>query len=395
MMDARVTIRQDRLRPLKNRHPWVFSGAVLRAHHAVDGQLVTLESEAGEFLGRGYWNSQSQIQVRVLTWEDEAIDSTWWYRRLMRSTSARDGIAQPQEGRRLVHAESDGLPGLIVDQYGDVVVLQALTRYIDEQKLALAQQIQDLTQATTIFERSDVDVRRKEGLGQASGVLIGPEPPPLVRMERPSGDQWVDIRHGHKTGAYLDQRQNQATLAQFLNTIHGDNPYSALNLFSYTGGFGLGLRAHVTHVDSSQRALELAAQNDELNAGTTLSTRAIEADVFDALHQSVAASEQYDVVILDPPKFASGHRQVDRASRGYKDLNLNAFRLLKPGGHLVTYSCSGAISRDLFQKIVFGAMIDSGREGAILREYSAPEDHPVALAFPEGFYLKGLLIQVY
>jgi 23S rRNA (cytosine1962-C5)-methyltransferase len=245
-------------------------------------------------------------------------------------------------------------------------------------------------------------VRGKEGLKFESGVLWGLEPSKTVVIEEMSAKILVDIAHGHKTGFYIDQTDNRHLLSTLLSEDFAGYG-RLLNLFSYTGGFGLHALnaggAHVVNVDSSKDALELARQSLELNDFLARNPGAtcefIEADCFDYLHEAVKQRQQFDVVVLDPPKFAHNAGQVDKAARGYKDLNLNAFKIIKPGGYLMTFSCSGAISRDLFQKIVFGALADSGRQAQIVKHLSASDDHPIALTFPEGEYLKGLLLRVY
>jgi 23S rRNA (cytosine1962-C5)-methyltransferase len=408
MTQGTITIRKERDKPIRNQHPWIFSGAIANAESATPGEIVSVQDHNGNFLARGYWNPKSQIQVRVLTWQDEAIDDTWWRRMLERTIVARMSHNQRQKtqvepyGYRLINAENDFLPGLIVDRYGNVLVLQALTLYIDQHKHALAERLVDVLYALdmpveSIYERSDVDARKREGLDEATGVLWGEEPPQFIYMRDTQGQlvRTVDIMQGHKTGYYLDQLGNQDRILDFVTQQQITGPdASVLNLFSYTGGFGLALPCHVINVDSSRYFLELAEQNYAL-VDRVASAEFVQADAFDYLHDAVKDGAQHDLVILDPPKFAHNKRQIDRASRGYKDLNLNAFKLIKPGGYLLTFSCSGAVSADLFQKIVFGALADSGRQAQIVQHLGPGDDHPVALSFPEGAYLKGLLLRVY
>lgn len=402
MSDGIITIKKGREKPIRNQHPWVFSGAVDRAENAVNGELVTILDHRGNFLARGYWNTKSQIQARILTWqEDEAITDEWWQTMLQRAVSLRYPKPQHNVANRIIHAESDYIPGLIVDRYGEYLVLQALTLFIDINKQAIAQKLMDVfadagMPIKGVYERSDVDVRKHEGLEETQGFLIGEEPPEQIEFEHGKIKYQVDVRVGHKTGFYLDQMQN-FDLVGTLTTSRGLNSpeHTLLNTFSYTGSFGLQSVAHVTNVDSSFEALTLAEKTYQLNDVAEDSVEFIQADVFDYLYDCVAENRQYDIVILDPPKFAHNKRQVDRASRGYKNLNLNAFKIIKEGGYLLTFSCSGAISQDLFQKIVFGALADSGRQAQIIQHLSANSDHPVALTFPEGEYLKGLLLRVY
>jgi 23S rRNA (cytosine1962-C5)-methyltransferase len=340
-------------------------------------------------------------------------------------------------GFRLINAENDFLPGLVVDVYDRWMVLQALTLGIDQRKADLARWLVECWVEAQeagggevlpemlikgVYERSDVEVRGKEGLRSVTGVLLGEEPPSRILIQEIALLRYqVDVRAGHKTGFYLDQRLNRSLLLDLVANDFSpmlDAQYSVhemtgghriLNLFSYTGGFGLaglqggfGLPGHVTNIDASHEALELAESNFHLNfvgnsAVKDVAQHAefIQADVFDYLRDQVAEKAQYDVIICDPPKFAHNAGQVERAARGYKDLNLNCFKLLKPGGYLMTFSCSGAISADLFQKIVFGALADTGRQAQILQHLGPGPDHPVALTFPEGAYLKGLLLRVY
>lgn len=404
---SNVIIKPGREKSILNQHPWVFSGAILRVEGgAGPGDIVTVTDKAGNFLARGYWNAKSQIQVRILTWRDEAIDENWWRERLRSSIERRGyGLAGYREGAhaggaRLVNAENDFLPGLVVDYYAGWLVIQALALGIDRRKAEIVALLAELLAPHGIYERSDVDVRGKEGLKPATGTLWGEEPPEYIVLDEDYLVMHVDARKGHKTGHYLDQQENRVLLSGWVSAYYGrhDRPCDLLNLFSYTGSFGLGAASactRVVNVDSSREALELAESSVELNRHARHSRfEFIQADVFEYLRDIAAEGQQYDVVILDPPKFAHNKQQVQKASRGYKDINLNAFKVVKPGGYLMTFSCSGAISRDLFQKIVFGALADSGRQAQIVRHLSAADDHPVALTFPEGEYLKGLLLRV-
>lgn len=410
MSEGIITIRKGREKPIRNQHPWIFSGSIAKAENAEGGDIVTVVDYRGKFLARGYWNELSQIQVRILTWQDEPIDEAWWRKMLKRAIEPRLITHQHEMlAYRVVNAENDFLAGLIVDRYGDYLVLQALTLHIDQQKHKIAEILATLfaeaeitRPISGIYERSDVDVRGKEGLGQTTGVLWGEEPPLYVKMIE-GQDILVDVRNGHKTGYYLDQAENRGLLANLLLLDGEDTPStSILNLFCYTGGFSLAAlgvlngEMKVVNVDASRDALELAERIVILNyAHKQESVEFIQADVFEYLRDCVGRGDEYDIVILDPPKFAFNKRQVDTAARGYKDINLNAFKVIKSGGYLMTFSCSGAISRDLFQKIVFGALADSGRQAQIIKHLSASDDHPIALTFPEGEYLKGLLLRVY
>jgi 23S rRNA (cytosine1962-C5)-methyltransferase len=400
MSEGKIHVRAGREKSIRNRHPWLFSGAIYQAENAAPGEIVTVYDHNGTFLARGYWNPKSQIQVRILTWEDETIDTDWWHQRINRALTARLHAGYTMTGR-IINAENDFLPGLIVDRYGDYLVLQALTLHIDQRKTDIAEHLVAVFAAHEIpirgiYERSDVDVRGKEGLRASRGVIWGQEPPDLLSVTDRETTRLIDIQHGHKTGDYLDQYDNwilAADLSRQLSAIGHD--VHLLNLFSYTGGFGLQADAHVVNVDSSAAALALAEQTYRRNDRAIDSAAFVEADAFTFLREALRRGEHYDMIICDPPKFAQSKQQVQRAARGYKDLNLHSFRLLRPGGHLLTFSCSGAVDADLFQKIVFGALADSGRDAQIIRHLGPGADHPVALTFPEGAYLKGLLLRVY
>lgn len=398
-MNAQIVIRRDREKPVHNQHPWIFSGAIDQIRGTPQpGEIVDVLSADGRFMARGYWNATSQIQVRILTWTDEPITLDWWRSRLQRAIALR-GPQDMAGAQRLVNAENDFLPGLVVDRYADVLVLQALTLGIDQHKLSLAALLAELMPGIrSVYERSDVDVRAKEGLEQASGPLHGSPPPDAIEVVEGNARFSVDVRRGHKTGMYLDQAVNRRRLHRWMHML----PQGArmLNLFSYTGGFGLHAldrAGEITFVDSSHEALVLAERNVARTAGghdAAARHAFVMGNAFQVLRDLALAREQFDCVVCDPPKFAHNAGQVEKAARGYKDLNLNSFRIIRPGGLLFTFSCSGAVSADLFQKIVFGALADSGRQGQIVEWMNAAPDHPVALTFPEGAYLKGLVVRV-
>lgn len=409
MTEGSVIVRKGREKPIIQQHPWIFSGAIAHAEDAAPGDIVTVRATDGKFLARGYWNPRSQIQVRILTWEDEPINEAWWRRKLQRAIDGR-GIQQtafergdnPHAAFRLVNAENDYLPGLIVDRYDRWLVIQALTLGVDTRKPLIARLLAEILRPMGIYERSDVDVREKEGLQPVTGPLWGVQPPQRIPVREGPVEVLADVHKGHKTGLYLDQRPNRQLLYNLLAEDF-DGPCRLLNLFSYTGGFALQALAaggvHAICVDSSGEALQIAEENFRRNdfhlSKHGESYELVEADSFTYLRDALARSDQFDIIVLDPPKFAHTKQQIERAARGYKDLNLNAFRLIKPGGYLLTFSCSGAIDADLFQKIVFGALADSRRQAQILRHLGPGEDHPIALTFPEGAYLKGLLLRVY
>lgn len=406
MTEPVAIIHERGHRAILRRHPWVFSGAIASVEgDPVDGDIVALRTRRGDFLARGYWNSQSAIRLHLLSWdESEAIDDHFWRARLQRAINARqDENDRSRTGTpnayRLVNAENDWLPGLVVDRYAGWLVVQALTLGIEQRKTLLADLLVELLAPQGIYERSDADIRAKEGLPSKTGLLAGSEPPDLIEIDENGRRFLVDVRRGHKTGFYLDQRENRALVGDWLRSENGVPPRTVLNCFAFTGGFAvyaLGGRAQrVINVDTSAEALALARRNVALNGFEVSGEDYIQGDVFEVLRAYRDAGQQFDMIILDPPRFAQSTRQVEGAARGYKDINLLAFRLVKPGGALATFSCSGAISADLFQKIVFGALLDSGREAQIIRQMAQASDHPVALTFPEGAYLKGLLCRVW
>ena len=392
-----VVLKRNHARPVLQRHPWIFSGAIERIEGEVaDGDLVEVRDAGHNWLARGFLNRQSQIAVRLLTWrQDEAVDQAFWRGRLERAIAARRSLANggATTAYRLVHAESDYLPGLIVDRYGEWLVVQFLTLGIERRK----EEIVDLLAGTVdgvrgIYERSDVEVRSKEGLGQCTGRVWGEEPPELVDVLENGLRFLVDVRQGHKTGFYLDQRENRARLPAFCDGAQ------VLDVFAYTGGFSVyaagGKAAQATLVESSAPALELARRNLVVNGFERCGVEYEEGDAFSVLRGYRAQGRRFDLAVLDPPKFAHSRREVERAARAYKDVNLLALQLLRPGGVLFTSSCSEAVSADLFQKIVFGAAVDAGREAQIIGYLAQGADHPVALTFPEGAYLKGLICRV-
>jgi 23S rRNA (cytosine1962-C5)-methyltransferase len=393
-----ITLKPGREKSVRNRHPWLFSGAIQRIDpEARDGDVVDVRSDIGQWMARGYLNRRSQIQVRLLTWNpDEAIDENFWRHRLQRAIAGRAALAaDPQTNAyRLVHAESDGLPGLVVDRYGDWLVAQALTLGIERAKPLLTRLLVELCQPVGIVERSDVDVRTKEGLRPNVGMLHGQAPAGPVEIVEHGQRFLVDLLGGQKTGFYVDQRPNRQRTAAYCQGAR------VLNAFSYSGGFAVYALAagarHVTNLDSSLEALELGERNLALNGfDPDVQAEGVAGDVFQVLRAWRTAGERFDVIILDPPKFAHSQQQVDRAARAYKDINLLGMQLLRPGGVLATFSCSGLVSADLFQKILFGASVDAGRDVQVIERLSQGPDHPLLLSFPEGEYLKGLVCRVW
>ncbi|MHB0875732.1 MAG: class I SAM-dependent rRNA methyltransferase [Anaerolineae bacterium] len=406
---GRVVLKPGRERSVLNRHPWLFSGGIATAK-CEDGEVAEVYGADGRWLARGYYNSRSQIRLHLLTWrQDEAIDDGFWRGRVLRAIEARRRLPGVDgTGLRLANAESDGLPGLVADLYVDVggqavVVLQALTLGIERRKQTLAAILAEELRPETlpavggwsslsVHERSDVDVRRLEGLEPAVGPLVGEVPPDYLTIREGPARLLVDVKRGHKTGFYLDQRGNRALVAGYCREAE------VLNCFAFSGGFSvqalLAGAAAVTDVDTSGDALEIGRRNAALN-GCEERRSQVEGDVFQVLRQMRDRGRSFDAIILDPPKFAYRGDQVQAACRGYKDINLLALSLIRPGGILATFSCSGLVSADLFQKVVFGAAVDAGREAQILEFMSQGPDHPISLTFPEGHYLKGLICRVW
>ncbi|HSL82262.1 MAG TPA: class I SAM-dependent methyltransferase [Thermoanaerobaculia bacterium] len=394
---GRVVLEKGRERSLLRRHPWVFSGAVGAVHGSPGpGETVEVVAANGLVLGHGAFSPRSQIAVRMWTFDpEEAIDGEFLRRRLERALATREPVLAEEEpaGRRLVNAESDGLPGVVVDRYGPFLVCQLLSAGAERFREELLAALGELLSPAGIYERSDGEGREKEGLAPAAGLVAGEEPPERIEVREGPCRFLVDVRAGHKTGFYLDQRENRALVARHAAGAR------MLNAFAYTGGFGLAAQAagaaSVTHVESSAAFLDEIRANAEASGLDPSAAESVEGNVFSVLRGFRAEERRFDLVVLDPPKFADSRSRVEAAARGYKDINLLACQLLAPGGHLATFSCSGVLEAALFGKIVADAALDAGRDGRILRRFAQAPDHPVSLAFPEGRYLKGLLCRVW
>jgi 23S rRNA (cytosine1962-C5)-methyltransferase len=389
----KLILRPGREKALKRRHPWIFSGAVARVEgEPASGDSVEVWSSAGEFLAVAAYSPLSQIRARVWDWHNRVIDGDFFRERITRALNQRAGLLAESAANavRFVHGESDGLPGIVADAYGDTVVLQLTSAGAERWREEIADALQQATGAVRVWERSDADVRELEGLAPRCGPLRGTPPPQTIVVREHGLEFQVELESGHKTGFYLDQRDNRRALRAIATGC------DVLDCFAYTGGFTInalagGARA-VTAVESSGAALDLARANAELNG--LPAAEWIEGDVFQRLRQFRDQSRKFDLIVLDPPKFAPTAANAERASRAYKDINLLAFKLLKPGGALMTFSCSGGVSADLFHKIVAGAALDAGANARIGGWLHAAPDHPVALNFPEGEYLKGLLCRL-
>ncbi len=396
-----LRLKPGKERSLLRRHPWVYATAVAGVSGApAPGDLIAVRGADDRWLAWAAYSPESAIRARCWSFdENDRIDADWFRGRIRDAVARRDALRAQTDALRLVYGEADALPGLIVDRYGRQLVLQMQSAGVDVQRETVLDALCDLTGCSDVFDRSDGALRTREGLPAASGVLRGAEPPPLVEVSEHGLVFGVDVRRGHKTGFYIDQRDNRrlaGELAQRVASRRGRAP-RALNCFCYTGGFSLALAragsAGVVSVDSSADALELARANAARNGleGAALEWRC--ADVFEQLRALRDAGERFDLIVLDPPKFAASHHHVERAARAYKDINLNALRLLEPGGCLMTFSCSGAIDVDLFQKIVAGAVIDARVECLLRARLAAGADHPLRMTHPEGEYLKGLLLE--
>lgn len=390
-----IIIHPQAEKSLNRRHPWLFSNAV----QSVDGEpaigeTVTIANRKGQVLGMGAYSPHSQIRVRMWTFNpDDTVDRDFFMKRLGLSLALRSPLINtPGSAARLVNGESDGLPGLIVDKYDTFLVCQFLSAGAWFWKDTLVSCLSDLFPASGIYERTDSDVLEKEGLPESKGLLSGQEPPELIGINEGGIRFLVNVRTGHKTGFYLDQRDNRKKLAEYTAGKR------VLNCFSYTGGFSLwamkGGAEQVTSIDISVDAMTLLGKNIEINAMDQSRMILRCDDVFKALRTFRDSRETFDVIVLDPPKFAASAKTVPKAARGYKDINLLAMKLLSPGGILFTFSCSGHITQPLFQKIVSDAAVDAGRDAQIIHQMTQADDHPLSLAFPEGLYLKGLVVRV-
>ena len=387
-----IRLREGKERSLLRKHPWVFQGSVEKGK-ADPGETVRVESHSGQFLAWAAFSPSSMIRVRAWSFDEaERIDAAFFQRRVEAALAMRARLGIRSNGVRLVHGEADGLPGLIVDRYDDILSAQFLSAGTERWKAMIADALLAATGCTRLYERSDSGVRQMEGLAPVKGWLRG-DGATAVTLHEHDIRLSVDVEEGHKTGYYLDQRENRALFARLVRQF---GCQSVLNCYSYTGGFSVSALAggatEVVSVDSSGPALARASAHVELNGFDPAHHTTLDADVNATLRQMLKEGRQFDAIVLDPPKFAPTAAHADRASRAYKDINRLGLKLLRPGGLLLTFSCSGGIGAELFHKIVAGAGLDAGVDGYLLQRLEAASDHPTTLCFPEGEYLKGLVV---
>ena len=387
-----ITLREGKERSLLKRHPWVFESSI-HSGKADSGETVRVQSRDGKFLAWAAYSPSSMIRVRAWSFDEaERIDAAFFERRIAQAIAIRARLPIASDGLRLIHGEADGLPGLIVDRYADTLSAQFLSAGVERWKNTIADLLLEATGLTRLYERSDASTRGLEGLPSATGWLRG-EGPSEITIREHGWQLTLDVAEGHKTGFYLDQRDSRKL---FADTVRHFGFQRVLNCYCYTGGFSVAALAggagHVTSVDSSAPALERATAHVALNGFDVARHTALDADVNQTLRDALQKGQRFDAIVLDPPKFAPTAAHADRAARAYKDINRLAFKLLAPGGLLLTFSCSGGIGAELFHKIVAGAGHDAHVDGYLLQRLEAAPDHPTTLCFPEGEYLKGLAI---
>ncbi len=394
-MTPAVHLVKGRDKSLRRKHPWIFSRGISKVEGQPQlGETVDVFAHNGEWLAKAAYSPNSQIRARVWSFTKQDIDKSFFVERIQQAQMLREDIITRDglTGYRLIAAESDGLPGITIDCYKNYLVCQLLSAGAEYQKDTLVSALIECFPEASIYERSDVSVRKKEGLEERMGVLHGEAPTEPVIIEENGIKISVDITNGHKTGFYLDQRDSRQQAMKYVGNKE------VLNCFSYTGAFGLyalkGGATRVINADVSQPALDIARKNAELNGFDKKKAVFLNADVFKLLREYRDQKTKFDVVIMDPPKFAESKAQLNGACRGYKDINMLAMQILKPGGTLLTYSCSGLMDQTLFQKIIADAALDSGRSVKFVERFEQAADHPTDMAYPEGFYLKGFACKV-
>ena len=395
-IEKAIQLKPGREKSVINRHPWIFSGAVMKVFGEPKcGDLVYIKTSTGQPLGVAAYSPDSNIRARMWSWDPEAcIDRKYFKNAIKEAVSIRSMYIEETETNaiRLIHGESDGLPGLVVDRYADTLIVQLLSCGAEYWKEVIVEELILVTEIENVYERSDATVRHIEGLPLRKGVIKG-DPPTKDLVIYENGLKFlIDPIDGQKTGFFIDQRHNRLLLRKF------SKDRKVLDCFCYTGGFTVnaiaGNAKQIVAIDSSQEALEMCRKNVQLNGLDEERVEWKDADVFESMRKLRDRNQKFDLLILDPPKFAPNYKQVQKASRAYKDINLLAFKLLNPGGILFTFSCSGGVNEDLFQKIVYGAALDANVNARIINKLNQGLDHPIALNFPEGNYLKGLICSV-
>ena len=391
-----IYIKADRVKAIKRKHPWIFSKAIKKVEgNPKLGETIDVLAQDGTWLAKAAYSPHSQIRARIWTFvPDQSIDLDFFIDKIERAQLIRRPIIERANtnGYRLLCAESDGLPGITVDVFANTLVCQLLSAGAEHQREVIFEALKHCFPDFAIYERSDVEVRNKEGIKKSVGLIHGELPSELI-IEENGIKAYVDVQKGHKTGYYVDQRDNRLALEKYVEDK------DVLNCFSYTGTFGLyalrGGARHVTQVDMSQDALDIAERNCVLNDFAPESMTLVKHDVFKLLREYRQEGRSFDVIVMDPPKFAESKAQLHGACRGYKDINMLAMQLLNPGGILLTFSCSGLMEQNLFQKIIADAALDANRDMVFLEKLGQAQDHVIGSAYPEGFYLKGLVAQVF
>lgn len=391
-----LRLKKGKEKAVKQLHPWVFSGAIDQMNGKPgNGDIVMVNDSNNNFLAYGFFNGQSRVAVRLLEWNAETeINENWWRKKIRKAVKYREGLYTEETNTyRLIFSEADYLPGLIVDRYADFLSVQILTSGMERIKDILLDELQALLEPKGIFDRSDASARAHEGMEASSGgILSGAEPPEFVNVKENGISYHVNIAEGQKSGFYCDQRDNRSLVSEYAKDKR------VLDCFSYSGGFSLNAFSEgakeVFSVDSSALALETLKRNIEINGFNHIPHRLIQSDVNKQLRIFREENEKFDLIILDPPKYAPSRSALTKASRAYKDLNRLAMLLLEEGGLLATFSCSGAVDLSLFKQIIAWAALDAGKEVQFIHQFAQPADHPVRASFPEGEYLKGLLCRV-